>query len=223
MVIKLYKTAALVLTLFIIISLLIEAVGQEIFLPDNPLQGARVFEEKGCILCHAINNEGGKSAPDLGKELFHGGYLELSSLMWNHFPKMKSEIHNLGIDIPVFTQDEFEDLFAYLYCIPFQGEPGNVKRGEELLRQKQCLKCHAPKDASKFSAPDLKKMAFFSSPIFLAQAMWNHSPSPSVVYAKKSICVPEILWLELKFSRLSNAVFVIRRPAKTEEFLLPRI
>lgn len=36
-------------------------------LPGNPLEGSRLFIEKGCLRCHAIQEVGGVTGPDLGR------------------------------------------------------------------------------------------------------------------------------------------------------------
>jgi mono/diheme cytochrome c family protein len=61
---------------------------QEIELPQNPLKGRLVFEEKGCIECHAIGGYGGTAGPDLSREEYHGSTLDLASIIWNHAPQM---------------------------------------------------------------------------------------------------------------------------------------
>ena len=36
-------------------------------LPGNPLEGSRLFTEKGCSRCHAVQGVGGITGPDLGR------------------------------------------------------------------------------------------------------------------------------------------------------------
>jgi len=58
-------------------------------IPGNADRGAEVFKAKQCIGCHAVNGNGGKSAPDLAKT--PGGRFTPTGLaqgMWNHGPKM---------------------------------------------------------------------------------------------------------------------------------------
>ncbi len=162
--------------IFTLVILPMEASLQEPFLPDNPQRGARIFNQKGCINCHAINGEGGTDAADLGEQQFQGGFLELARLMWNHFPNMKSTMDIKGGQLPSFTQREMEDLFAYLFFVPYLGKPGDDKRGKELLSEKGCLQCHGEVGYENARASNLSRLNFFVSPVYLAQTMWNHGP-----------------------------------------------
>lgn len=35
-------------------------------------RGAEVFQEQKCVVCHSVNGQGGKSAPDLGQTVGRG-------------------------------------------------------------------------------------------------------------------------------------------------------
>lgn len=163
-------------TAILLVAAAARATAQDPMLPDDPLRGVRVFEQKGCVKCHSVHGEGGSVASDLGKRQFQGGYLGLAQQMWNHFPQMVQIMREQRRTIPTFTGREMEDLFAYLYYAPYFGESGNAERGELLLTQKNCVKCHIATKRDRNSAPDLSQMAYFGSPVFLIRAMWNHGP-----------------------------------------------
>ena len=84
---------------------------QPIDLPEDPLRGRSVFEQKSCITCHAISGQGGKEAPDLARKLYFGSVLELGSIMWNHAPAMNRMLRKANITRPQFTEAEMLDLF----------------------------------------------------------------------------------------------------------------
>ena len=116
---------------------------QQIELPDNPLKGQIIFEEKGCIECHAIGGYGGTEGPDLSQELYFGSVLELASIIWNHTPQMNRKFRQMRSDRPQFTEGEMLDLFGFLYYLRYLGEPGSVAKGRKLLETKGCITCHA--------------------------------------------------------------------------------
>ncbi|RMD49568.1 MAG: hypothetical protein D6830_04580 [Ignavibacteria bacterium] len=171
----------------IIILFLISAaiLAQKMKLPDNPLEGRIVFEEKGCIECHSISGYGGNIGPDLGKQPYYGSISNLAALIWNHIPKMNRMFRKLHKDRPNFTPTEMSNLISFIYYIPYLGQPGSLSRGKLLLQNKGCLDCHSVKGYGEGIAPDFSEIEFNSSPLFLAQAMWNHLPSMLELFEKK--------------------------------------
>jgi cytochrome c551/c552 len=150
--------------------------GQEPLLPENPLKGRIVFEQKGCITCHALKGEGGNIGPDLGKEKFYGSFLQLAGVMWNHSPEMLRRLHALDLPFPEFSRTEMVEVISYLYYLRYLGEPGDLYRGKILLKEKGCLNCHAVGDKGGKVAPAFDQLSKYISPLYLAQALWNHGP-----------------------------------------------
>ena len=80
----------IVVGLMTIIAILSSLAGAEDYrLPSNPVEGSRIFINKGCIKCHAIKDEGGTIGPDLGKVSIGGTLLDMAGVMWNHAPYME--------------------------------------------------------------------------------------------------------------------------------------
>lgn len=154
---------------------LIQAQRQQL-LPDNPLQGRIVFEQKGCINCHAVKGDGAGSGPDLGKNRFYGSFLELAGIMLNHAPEMLRRMRELDLPYPEFTRTEIVELIAYLYYLRYLGEPGNLYRGKVLVSEKGCIGCHSIRGKGGDSAPPFDRLSRYISPLYLAQALWNHAP-----------------------------------------------
>ena len=71
------------------------AFGQAI--PEDPSKGGQLFVSKGCATCHALNGEGGKIGPDLGKIDLGDTQLNLAAKIWNHTPSMIIEMERTGI------------------------------------------------------------------------------------------------------------------------------
>lgn len=169
----------------IVLFLLCPVKGQD-ELPENPLKGRYVFEQKGCIGCHNQNGSG----PDLVENEFYGTSLELAATMWNHLPRMVLEISSEGLSFPNFTSQEFSDLLTYLFYLRYLGKPGDSVTGEKLFSEKSCNQCHAISSNVKKDGPDLSELASYVSPLSLASALWNHGPIMNEILSDKGIARP---------------------------------
>lgn len=159
-------------------------------LPENPIEGREVFEEKGCMNCHAINGIGGNIGPDFGKHLFVGDEFNLFSKMWNHSPKMLLLMSHSSTQKPEFTGKEFKSLSNFLFFIRYLGQYGNVEAGKRLFVSKKCIECHSVGRPIAGKIP-LDSMKIYASPVYLAQAMWNHSSEMKNLSKEKGIKLPQ--------------------------------
>jgi cytochrome c551/c552 len=174
-----------------LILLPLRIVAQELIIPENPLKGRFVFEQKGCITCHAIKGEGGEIGPDLGKKKFYGSFLQLAGIMWNHSPEMLRRMRELDLPFPEFSRAEMVELIAYLYYLRYLGEPGDLYRGKVLATEKGCLACHSIGGKGGKSGPAFDKLAKYVSPLYMAQALWNHGPQMEQQIKKMGLSRPK--------------------------------
>lgn len=141
------------------------------------MAGWRVFNEKRCIDCHAIWDQGGRLAPDLGRirsrSLSTG---QLAGVMWNHIPKMMARMKQVGHAPAAVSEAEMSDLFALIYFVRQLDEPGDPVRGETVLRDKGCGECHSIDTFEGGVGPDLAQWGSYANPIIWAQMMWEHAP-----------------------------------------------
>lgn len=168
---------------------------EEELLPEDPLAGAKIFEQKGCIKCHALGGEGGQIGPDLGKIYLKGSLYDIAGILWNHAPIMRERMRELRIQRPEFTPQEMSSLIAFLsayqYYLAQLGKPGDPVVGERLFREKSCIKCHSLEEAWEKPGPSLKYYKNRYSLIGLAQVMWNHGPEMEKTMAKLRIERPK--------------------------------
>jgi cytochrome c2 len=171
------KYVPLYLFLFILSML---AFSEEMLLPEDPLAGARVFEQKGCSECHAIGGEGGHIGPDLGKIYVKGSLYDIAGILWNHAPMMSDKMQELKIQPQEFTPQEMSNLLAFLgayqYYLAHLGQSGDPAVGERLFREKSCVLCHSFENSWEKLGPGLANYENRHSLIGLAQMMWNHGP-----------------------------------------------
>ncbi len=117
--------------------------------PGDSQQGEAAFRSLGCAGCHSIAGEGGKSAPDLSRNV-NRSYTpdDLASALWNHAPAMWSAMAAKGMEIPKVRPDQAADLFAYFYAARFFERRGDAGRGRKLYVEKGCADCHNISSAS---------------------------------------------------------------------------
>lgn len=157
------------------------ASAQEVFTPTrDPVAGARLFEGKGCVQCHAIKGVGGKDAPDLGHLERARSFYDLTASMWNHLPQMAKRIRASRADRPYLTSNEMSDLMAFLYGPSssdeeVRRESGDPMRGEQLVAAKGCLDCHSLSPPKGKAAKSLNWLKGVDSPWAVMATMWNHS------------------------------------------------
>ncbi len=186
------------LILVIIISYSSILICQNINFPiQNPLEGRIVFEEKGCIYCHAINGYGENKAPDLGRNKYYGSFLNIASKIWNHIPQMNQKFRKLKIERPRFSDKEMLNLIYFIYYLRYLGEPGSVSNGKKLLSNKSCINCHKVGEKGGDIGPEFSDLGEYSSPLLLAQAMWNHGPTMQKKMKELKIPYPSLSGKEI--------------------------
>ncbi len=151
-------------------------------LPDDPLEGRLLFENRNCTRCHGISGDnpevGPGGGPDLGRSAFGGSLLDLGAALWNHVPGMSVSFEDAELSWPELSQTEVVELTSFLYFIEYLGHPGDATAGRAQFQAKGCHECH---ELSGFGSrpglgPDLAGLESFASPLFVAQAIWNHGP-----------------------------------------------
>lgn len=159
--------------------------------PD-PVEGSRLFVNKGCVVCHAVDGEGGKIGPDLGRISTGRTLLDMAAVMWNHSPRMTDRIKEAKVVRPKLTPEEMANLFAFLNYTGYLGSPGHPKRGAELFRDRSCIRCHAVGRVGGTVGPGLDHFKRYISPVVLAAAMWNHGPKMRAVMEQAGIARPQL-------------------------------
>jgi len=136
--------------------------------PGDPASGEKLFTKRGCVQCHGPGSELNLAK----KKDFPKTLAQLAGMMWNHSHEMWKGMEAKGMERPLLSAQEMTDLVGYLFSVRYFDEPGDPGRGRTVFVKRQCNLCHA-KGSQKL---DLSRLKGQISPIFMAQAMWNHGP-----------------------------------------------
>jgi mono/diheme cytochrome c family protein len=168
--------------------------------PTTPAQnvaaGARVFGEKGCSGCHAINGVGATVGPDLGRVGGVASAYGFAALMWNHLPAMASRMRTTGTAAPRVTPWEAADLVAFLFWAGYTSPRGDTTAGRRLFSEKRCIMCHQTRGIGGVIGPRLDGLSA-QSPIDVAAAFWNHAATMEREMRERRIARPTITGQEL--------------------------
>ena len=168
------------------------------FVPGDAKAGLGIFFDKGCARCHSVLGEGGRAAPDLARA--PSGHLSAGGLVaavWNHAPSMWERMGVARVDLPIFTESEMANLFAFIYSVRSMDEPGDPERGRRLLFNKGCSECHAISGRGGSIGPDLRDWASYRNPVSWIQAMWNHAPVMQELMEARGLAWPEFSGTEV--------------------------
>ena len=156
-------------------------------------RGEKVFKSESCIACHAINGEGGHSAPDLGRLLDRNFTpATLAGTMWNHAPTMWAAIAKGGVQRSSLDEQAAADLFAYFYSARFFERPGDAARGKRLFHERTCDSCHGLTSSPDSAAPPVSQWKSLGDPIEITQALWNHSSAMAAELQTRKLSWPQL-------------------------------
>lgn len=178
-------------------------------LPEDPAKGVRLFASKGCVKCHSLKGEGGKTGPDFGRIDLGESQLDLATKLWNHIPSMIDGMERVKIIKPKLTGEEFSAISAYLYFLKFFDESGNPIRGRSVFNEKGCSLCHPLSGKGKRGEKGLDAFPQNLSSIFLSQVIWNHGADMIAEMVRLGM-----KWPEFKDTEMMDLLEYIKQNAK---------
>lgn len=84
--------------------------------PGNSIAGGRIFETKHCIVCHDTSQSAKvkKEGPNLAALKGQVSTIYIATTLWNHGPKMVSRMKEKNIKWQKISDNELNNLIAYL-------------------------------------------------------------------------------------------------------------
>src|ERR1039458_4794179 len=162
-------------------------------LPGDADRGKDLFRTQDCIVCHSVNGEGEKSAPDLGQGVDRGfSPYVLAGLLWNHAPLMWAAMEKKGVAKPELSDQQAADLFVYFFAARYFEQPGDARRGARVFLAKRCAECHGIGSVLREGIQPVSAWKSLADPIALAQQMWNHSGEMKPALDRMKIPYPRL-------------------------------
>jgi len=166
-------------------------------LEGNPFRGRMLFVDKLCYRCHSVWGQGGSLGPEMARVVAGKPLGQLTGEFWNHTPRMISAMLDAGDRWPTLYRAEMADLLSYLYYLRLFDEPGSVIRGAAVFARLRCESCHSLGREGGTDGRPLDRFSRYTSPLPLAQAMWNAGPAMREAQARGGLPMPEFAGVEM--------------------------
>jgi len=154
----------------------------------DPDRGWKVFQEKSCLSCHALNRPSapalanasrGEHGRPVGPVLGADGKLpptfsQFGEAMLNHFPDMRKAIDAEGKQPPTFQKQEMADLAVFLYSLHFREPSGSPHVGKSIFAWRGCADCHGAEAEGTARGARLRGLGRTYTATRLATDLWRH-------------------------------------------------
>lgn len=144
-------------------------------LQGDPDRGWRLFQQKGCISCHAVSSESTRVGPNLGPERpLPPSFSEFGAAMLNHFPQMEHAVQHENADLPTFNNQEMTDVAVFLYTLHYLEPTGSPQIGKSIFAWRGCSRCHGDNAEGTREGPALRGRGRAYTAARLATDLWGH-------------------------------------------------
>jgi cytochrome c551/c552 len=132
----------------------------------------------------------------------------IAQSIWNHGPEIQRRMEEIGLQRPVFENDEINDISSYLRELS-RNKPvriqyisiGNPKEGSQLFMTKGCVTCHAVSQSGSSRGTRLSDMNLHRSVTTIAGIMWNH-----IHLMVQAMDEEELEWPSFEASELADLI-----------------
>lgn len=141
----------------------------------DPDRGWAVFQQKGCLRCHALSPEHAQIGPSLGPEhKLPPTFSEFGAALLNHFPQMQNAVQTRDSQLPQLDGSDIADIAVFLYSLHYLEPSGSPQVGKSVFAWRGCSRCHGDNAQGTASAPGLRGRGQTYTSIRLATDLWRH-------------------------------------------------
>lgn len=141
----------------------------------DPDHGWLLFQQKGCIRCHAVSSEPERVGPQLGaSRSLPPTFSEFGASLLNHFPAMQTAMNADNAEVPAFQGNDMSDLVVFLYSLHYMEPTGSPQIGRSVFAWRGCSACHGEDASGTSAAPGLRGRGQTYTAIRLAADLWRH-------------------------------------------------
>ena len=156
-------------------------------------RGEQLVRDRGCIVCHKLNGQGGNKASDLAtrrsRNFTPAG---LAGVLWSHAPSAWAPTGAQSQATVVISLGEGADLFAFFASRRYFDPLGDAKRGRRVFTSKRCSSCHGIRERLATDAPPVAAWRSLRDPIGLARDLWNCRAAMDPAYERKGVHYPRL-------------------------------
>ena len=164
--------------------------------PGDYEKGEKLFISKNCGTCHTLG-DGRKDGIGSSLDKYSNAMSPILLVrgMWNHTEQMSTASDRMAVRHPDLHGDDISHLAKYIQ-IEGKGDrtnriyspPGSPRRGRQLFRDKECIKCHAESDKQEEIAPNFRR---------------RDLPSGATEIASEMINDAAVMWKEMKARKMT--------------------
>ncbi|HYL12638.1 MAG TPA: c-type cytochrome [Terriglobales bacterium] len=144
-------------------------------LAGDPDRGWALFQQKGCIRCHAVSAGPGRIGPSLGAEReLPPTFSEFGAALLNHFPEMQNAMQAEKTGVPRFEDHDMMDVAVFLYSLHYLEPTGSPQIGKSIFSWRGCSRCHGENAEGTNEGPALRGRAKTYTAVRLATNLWAH-------------------------------------------------
>ena len=141
----------------------------------DPERGWKLFQQKGCIRCHALSSESGRLGPNLGAERpLPPTFSEFGAALLNHFPAMQKTMQVERTEMPRFDAHDVTDMAVFLYSLHYLEPSGSPLVGKSVFAWRGCSRCHGQEAQGTAAGPALRGGRQAYTAVRLATDLWRH-------------------------------------------------
>ena len=141
----------------------------------DPNRGWELFQQKGCLRCHAFSATSPNGARSFGADRpLPPTFSEFGANLLNHFPRMKNAFASEKSPLPRFENHDVADIAVFIYSLHYLEPTGSPQVGKSIFGWRGCSQCHGDNAEGTTFGPPLRGRGQVYTAVRLATSLWAH-------------------------------------------------